>query len=284
MSAIWEPLQYVFIREAIAVGVVVGALGAVLSCFLILKGWSLMGDAVSHAVLPGIVLAYAFGLPLAVGAFTAGLGCAVASGWLQSNSRLKEDTVLGVVFTGLFAFGLVLFSKVPSDLHLDHILFGNILGVSRAQVWQTALVGLVVLAIVLARRRDLLLVCFDEKHARALALPVGFLHYLLLGLLALVIVISMQAVGLLLVVAMLITPGATARLWTDSFDRMLAVAVATAVASSTAGILVSYHIAGSTAACIVLVQALIFLVSLGFSRRGRGAAPREEQERARELE
>jgi manganese/iron transport system permease protein len=270
MNALTEPLSYVFIQEALVVGAVVAAMSAVLSCFLILKGWSLMGDAVSHAVLPGIVLAYAAGLPLGVGAFAAGLGCAVASGWLKTNSRLKEDTVLGVVFTGLFAFGLVLFSRVPSDLHLDHILFGNILGVSRAQVWQTALIGFGVLAVVLARRRDLLLLCFDEKHARVLALPAGVLHYLLLSLLALVIVVSLQAVGLLLVVAMLITPGATARLWTDSFDRMLAVAAASAVFSSTAGILVSYHIAGSSAACIVLVQALLFLASLAAARwRGR---------------
>lgn len=277
MNTLLEPLDYAFMREALVVGAVIAAMGAVLSCFLILKGWSLMGDAVSHAVLPGIVLAYAAGLPLAVGAFAAGLGCAVASGWVKAHSRLKEDTVLGVVFTGLFAFGLVLFSRVPSDLHLDHILFGNILGVSRAQVWQISAIGLGVLAVVLARRRDLLLVCFDEKHARVLALPAARLHYLLLSLLALVIVVSLQAVGLLLVVAMLITPGATARLWTNSFDRMLAVATASAVLSSTAGILVSYHLAGSTAACIVLVQAAFFLVSLaasrwrgGWSRKGTG--------------
>ena len=266
MNSLLEPLQYVFMREALVVGAVGAALGAVLSCFLILKGWSLMGDAVSHAVLPGIVLAYAAGLPLAVGAFAAGLGCALASGWIKAHSRLKEDTVLGVVFTGLFALGLVLFSRVPGDLHLDHILFGNILGVTRAQVWQISGIGFGVLAIVLARRRDLLLVCFDEKHARVLALPAGFLHYLLLSLLALVIVVSLQAVGLLLVVAMLITPGATARLWTDSFDRMLAAAVGTAVFSSTAGIFVSYHIAGSTAACIVLFQTVLFVISLVVSR------------------
>jgi len=266
MNALLEPFQYGFIREALVVGAVVAAMAAVLSCFLILKGWSLMGDAVSHAVLPGIVLAYAAGLPLGVGAFAAGLGCAVASGFLKTHTRLKEDTVLGVVFTGMFAFGLVLFSRVPSDLHLDHILFGNILGVSRAQVWQTSLIGLGVLGVVLARRRDLLLLCFDEKHARVLALPATFLHYLLLSLLALVIVVALQAVGLLLVVAMLITPGATARLSTDSFDRMLAVAAASAVFSSTAGILISYHLAGSTAACIVLVQAALFLGSLVASR------------------
>lgn len=262
MNGFLEPLQYVFVQEALVVGAVIAAMSAVLSCFLVLKGWSLMGDAVSHAVLPGIVLAYVAGLPLAVGAFAAGLGCAVVSGWVKAHSRLKEDTVLGVVFTGLFAFGLVLFSRVPSDLHLDHILFGNILGVSRAQVWQTAGLGAGVLGVVLARRRDLLLVCFDEKQARILALPVKVLHYGLLSMLALVIVVSLQAVGLLLVVAMLITPGATARLWTDSFDRMLAVAVGTAVFASTAGVFISYRISGSPAACIVLVQAALFTVSL----------------------
>ncbi len=262
MTLILEPLQYVFLREALVVGIVTGALCAVLSCFLILKGWSLMGDAVSHAVLPGIVLAYIAGLPLGLGAFAAGLGCTVASGWLKTHSRLKEDTVLGVVFTGLFGFGLVLFSRVASDLHLDHILFGNILGVSRAQVWQTSLIGVAAIALILAKRRDLLLICFDEKHARVLALPATLLHFLLLSLLALVIVVSLQAVGLLLAVAMLITPGATARLWTDTFDVMLAVAAATAVAANIIGILLSFHLDASTAACIVLVQAAGFILSL----------------------
>ena len=160
----WEPFGYEFMREALVVGVVVAAMAAVLSCFLILKGWSLMGDAVSHAVLPGIVLASMLGLPLAAGAFVAGLGCAVASGFVKRHSRLKEDTVLGVIFTGMFGLGLVLYSKAPTVLHLDHILFGNILGVSRAQVWQTSLIGVGVLSVVLARRRDLLLLCFDERH------------------------------------------------------------------------------------------------------------------------
>ena len=271
----WELFGYEFMREALVVGVVVAAMAAVLSCFLILKGWSLMGDAVSHAVLPGIVLASMLGLPLAVGAFVAGLGCAVASGFVKRHSRLKEDTVLGVIFTGMFGLGLVLYSKAPTVLHLDHILFGNILGVSRAQVWQTSLIGVGVLSVVLARRRDLLLLCFDERHARALALPATALHYLLLSVLALVIVVSLQAVGLLLVVAMLITPGATARLWTDSFDWMLVVAVVVAVVSSVLGIFISYYVSGSTAACVVLVQAAIFLLSLMGSRwrarRFRGA-------------
>lgn len=257
-----EPLQYEFMRDALLVGTLVAAMCAVLSCFLILKGWSLMGDAISHAVLPGIVLAYIAGLPLALGAFVSGLFCAVATGFIKQNSRIKEDTVMGVVFTGLFALGLVIFSRTPSDMHLDHILFGNILGVSRGQIIETLVLGGVVLGVLLARRRDLLLMCFDPGQARVLALPATFLHYLLLSLLALAIVVSLKAVGIILVVAMLVTPGSVAHLWTDRFDRMLAIAVVTAVGSTVLGIFISYHIDGATGACIVLVQVVVFIVSL----------------------
>lgn len=265
MNAFFEPLQYAFIRDALLVGTLVAAMCAVLSCFLILKGWSLMGDAISHAVLPGIVLAYIAGLPLAIGAFAAGLFCAVATGFIKQHSRVKEDTVMGVVFTGLFAFGLVLFSRTSSDMHLDHILVGNILGISRQQVWETLGLGSVVLAVTLALRRDLLLICFDPGQARVMALPERFLNYLLLGLLSLAIVVSLQSVGIILVVAMLVTPGSIAHLWVDRFDRMLAVAVAAAVSSTWVGIFISYHIDGSPGACIVLVQALLFVVSLLFA-------------------
>lgn len=257
----FEPLQYEFMRNALLVGSVVAALCAVLSCFVVLKGWSLMGDAISHAVLPGIVLAYLAGWPLAVGAFLSGLLCSAATGFIKQNSRVKEDTVLGVVFTGLFAFGLVLHSRTQSDLHLDHILFGHLLGITKSVAWQVYGVGAVVAALVLVLRRDLLLVCFDPGHARVLALPVKFLTYLLLALLVLAIVVSLQAVGIILVIAMLITPGCTAHLWTDRFDRMLAISVATAVISTAVGILVSYHLDGDTAACIVLAQSLAFAAS-----------------------
>jgi ABC-type Mn2+/Zn2+ transport system permease subunit len=235
---------------------------AVLSCFLILKGWSLMGDAVSHAVLPGIVLAYIFALPLTLGAFLAGLLCATGSGFVKRHSRIKEDTAMGVVFTGLFAFGLVLFSKTPSDMHLDHILVGNILGISTAQVKQTLLLGSCVLVVSLLLRRDLLLICFDPVQARVMALPDQFLTYLLLGLLALAIVVAMQAVGIILVVAMLITPGCVAYLWTDRFDRMLIIAALSSVIATVTGILVSFHADASTSGCIVLAQALLFVLSL----------------------
>ena len=265
MSEFFEPFQYAFMRDALLVGTVVAAMCAVLSCFLILKGWSLMGDAVSHAVLPGIVLAYIAGIPLAIGAFVAGLFCAVSTGFIKQNSRIKEDTVMGVVFTGLFAFGLVLFSRTESDMHLDHILVGNILGIRHSQVWQTLALGGVVLGVTLALRRDLLLICFDPAQARVMALPHKLLNYLLLSLLSLAIVVSLQAVGIILVVAMLVTPGSIAHLWTDRFDRMLAIAVAAATASTAAGIFISYHIDASTGACIVLVQTLVFVASLAFA-------------------
>jgi manganese/iron transport system permease protein len=265
MSEFFEPFQYAFMRDALLVGTVVASMCAVLSCFLILKGWSLMGDAVSHAVLPGIVLAYIAGIPLAIGAFVAGLFCAVSTGFIKQNSRIKEDTVMGVVFTGLFAFGLVLFSRTESDMHLDHILVGNILGIRHSQIWQTLALGGVVLGVTLALRRDLLLICFDPAQARVMALPDKFLNYLLLSLLSLAIVVSLQAVGIILVVAMLVTPGSIAHLWTDRFDRMLGIAVAAATGSTLTGIVISYHIGASTGACIVLVQTLLFVVSLAFA-------------------
>ncbi len=187
------PLSYPFMVRALAVAVLVGAVCAVLSCYLVLKGWSLMGDAISHAVLPGIVLAFILGLPLAVGAFAAGLSCAVLTGYLKENSRLKEDTVMGIVFSGMFALGLVMFTKVETDQHLNHILFGNLLGVSLRDLIETAVVAGGVLLAVLVKRRDLLLYCFDPYHARVIGLRVRVLHYGLLVLLSLTIVASMQA-------------------------------------------------------------------------------------------
>ena len=208
------PLAYPFMQRALIVSMLVAAVCAVLSCYLVLKGWSLMGDAVSHAVLPGIVLATVLGLPLAVGAFAAGLRCAVATGYLKENSRVKEDTVMGSVFSGMFGLGLVLFTKVETDQHLLHVLFGNMLGVTARDLIETAIVAGFTLAVVLAKRRDLLLYCFDPRHARAVGLRVEWLHYGLLVLLSLTIVASLKAVGVILVVAMLVAPGATAFLVT----------------------------------------------------------------------
>jgi manganese/iron transport system permease protein len=256
------PLSYGFMQRALLVAVLTGAVCAVLSCYLVLKGWSLMGDAVSHAVLPGLVLSVALGLPLAVGAFAAGLFCAVATGYLKDNSRVKEDTVMGIVFSGMFGLGLVLFTKVETDQHLLHVLFGNMLGVTDRDLIETAVVAGLTLAIVLARRRDLLLYCFDPRHARAVGLRVEWLHYGLLVLLSLTIVASLKAVGVILVVAMLVAPGATAFLLTRRFERMLLVAAAVAIVSSVLGTLVSFHINGSTGPCIVLIQAGLFVLAL----------------------
>ncbi len=254
------PLRYGFMQRALIIAVVVGTVCAVLSCYLVLKGWSLMGDAVSHAVLPGIVIAFMLGLPLAVGAFAAGLSCAVATGYLKENSRIKEDTVMGIVFSGMFGFGLVLFTKVETDQHLNHILFGNMLGVTARDITETVLVGGGVLLIVLLKRRDLLLYCFDPQHAHAIGLPVRALHYGLLILLSLTIVASLKAVGIILVVAMLIAPGAIAYLLSNHFERMLVIAVAVAVGSSVVGTIVSFHIDGATGPCIVLIQTVVFIV------------------------
>lgn len=265
MNALLEPFRYPFMVDAMIVGVAVGAVCAVLSCYLVLKGWSLMGDAISHAVLPGIVLAYAIGLPLAVGAFLSGLFCAVATGYIKANTRVKEDTVMGVVFTGLFAFGLVLFTKIKSDLHLDHILFGNILGLEAGDLRNTLIVGGLTLAVILALRRDLLLFCFDPAQARAIGLRTKLLYYLLLSLLAMTIVVSLKAVGIILVIAMLVTPGCIAYLLTDRFDRMLVIATAAAVGSSLTGVYASFFLNASTAACIVLVQALVFVATVFFA-------------------
>ncbi len=290
MNRLLEPFQFPFMTDAMVVGAAVGAVCAVLSCYLVLKGWSLMGDAISHAVLPGIVIAYAIGIPLAIGAFASGLLCAVLTGFVKANSRVKEDTVMGVVFTGLFAFGLVLFTKVKSDLHLDHILFGNILGLEPGDLRNTVIVAGAVLVVVLALRRDLLLFCFDPTHARTVGLKNGILYYLLLALLAVTIVVSLKAVGIILVIAMLVTPGCIGYLLSDRFNAMLAIAAASAVGSSLGGVYISFFLNASTGACIVLLQAGVFLAALIWApkhgllaARRRSAGPRAGAAAATEI-
>ncbi len=281
MTTLLEPFQFPFMVDAMIVGVAVGAVSSVLSCYLVLKGWSLMGDAISHAVLPGIVIAHVIGIPLGLGAFASGLVCALLTGYIKANSRVKEDTVLGVVFTGMFAFGLVLFTKVETDLHLDHILFGNILGLEAGDLRDTLIVAGVTLGIVLVLRRDLLLYCFDVAHARALGLRTGMLYYLLLSLLAVTIVVSLKAVGIILVIAMLVTPGCIGYLLTDRFNRMLVIAAASAMLSSFLGVYVSFFVNASTGACIVLLQAALFLVVLVFApKHGLLVARRQRREHA----
>lgn len=224
-----------------------------------------MGDALSHAVFPGIVLAYILNLPLVVGAFCSGLFCAAATGYIKENTRIKEDVAMGIVFTGLFALGLVMFTKVETDMHLNHILFGSLLGISHQDMLQALWVGGAVLVIILLLRKDLLLFCFDALQARSIGLNTRLLYYLLLSLLACAVVVSLKAVGIILVIAMLITPGCIAYLLSDRFNHMLVIAALSAVFACVAGVYVSYFLNASTSGCIVLVQFLLFLLAMVFA-------------------
>ncbi|WP_150540176.1 metal ABC transporter permease [Actinobacillus vicugnae] len=269
--ALWfiEPFEFEFMQTALFTAVMVASVCAILSCYLILKGWSLMGDAISHAVLPGVVISNLLGLPLAIGAFGSGLFCAVSVGYLKENSRLKEDTIMGIMFAGLFALGIVLFTALPTDQHLTHLLFGNLLGVTQAELTQTILICVITFSIMIFKRKDFLLYCFDGSHAKVIGLPVKWLHYGLLSLLALTIISAMQVVGVILVVAMLIAPGITAYQLSNRFDYMLLIAMTIAISSSVFGTIASYHIDAATGPTIILIQSTIFILALCFSHLKR---------------
>lgn len=260
METLLEPFQYAFMQKAFLVSLLIAVPMALLSCFLVLKGWALMGDAISHSVLPGIVLAYIAGIPLAIGAFAAGMFCAVSTGYLTENSRVREDTIMGVVFSGMFGLGVVMYRKIETEVHLDHILFGDLLGISQVDLLQSLIIGVITAVIITLRRRDFLLNIFDSQHARAIGMPTKILHYGLLVLISLSIVSALKAVGLILSIAMLVAPGTIAYLLTDRFDAMLAYAVAIASVSSLAGVYASFHIGSAPAPTIVLLMTFIFIV------------------------
>ncbi|WP_084079369.1 metal ABC transporter permease [Demequina sp. NBRC 110057] len=262
-----EPLQYDFMVRALLVTVIAAVVSAVLSCWLVLIGWSLMGDAVSHAVLPGIVLAYVLGLPFAIGALVFGVLAVTLIGAVSGTSRVKEDAAIGIVFTTMFALGLVLVSVVPSQVDLSHILFGNILGVSTSDMVQIGVLAAVALTLLLLKRRDLTLYAFDPMHARAIGLSPRRLGSLLLALLAVVAVVGLQVVGVVLVVALLIIPGATAHLLTDRFSRMLIIAPVLSSLCSVAGIYLSYWLDASSGGMVVVVQGVVFGLVYLFSPR-----------------
>ncbi|MEP9372265.1 metal ABC transporter permease [Mesorhizobium sp. KR1-2] len=269
------PFDFVFMQQAFVIAVLVAVPMAMLSCFLVLKGWSLMGDAISHAVLPGVVLAYLAGLPLAFGAFVAGMFCALATGFLKENSRIKEDTVMGIVFSGMFGLGIVLYTKIETDIHLDHILFGNMLGVTWADVLQSGIIAMVAVGAIGIFRRDLLLNAFDPQHARAIGLPARLLHYGLLAVLSLTIVGALKAVGIILAVAMLIAPGAIAFLITRRFSQMMAISVLVAVVASFLGVYLSFFIDSAPAPTIVLLMSLAFVAAFLHARAKTARAERE---------
>ncbi len=255
------PFQFPFMMNAFYISLIVSVPTALLSCFLVLKGWALMGDAVSHAVLPGIVLAYILGLPLILGAFGAGMACATLTGFLAENSRIKQDTVMGVVFSGMFGVGIVLYVSIDTSAHLDHILFGNMLGVDEAELWTAGLISLAVSAGLLMKWRDLLLHSFDPAQARASGLAVNALHHGLLVALSLTIVATLNAAGLILAIGLLIAPGAIAFLVVRQFKAMLIVAVAVCMVSMLLGAYLSFFLDSAPAPTTILILTAIFLVA-----------------------
>jgi manganese transport system permease protein len=265
---ILEPLQYGFMTRALLVTVVAAVTCALLSCWLVQIGWSLMGDAVSHAVLPGVAISYLLGWPFAVGAFIFGAGAVALIGGVRATTKIKSDAAIGVVFTALFALGLVIISAVPSQVDLGHILFGNVLGVTDSDIAQVVVIGVVVVAVLVLKRRDFTLFAFDPSHANAIGISTKKLSVLMLGLLAMTVVVALQAVGIVLVVAMLITPGATAYLLTKRFDRMLLLSVVVTAVASVVGVYASYYLDVSTGGAVVLAQAIAFGLAYLFGARG----------------
>lgn len=262
-----EPLSYDFMVRALATTLIASIVCAVLSCWLVLIGWSLMGDAVSHAVLPGVVLAYIVGAPFALGAVVFGFLAVALIGAVRDTSRVKEDAAIGIVFTTLFALGLVLISVTPSQTDLGHIIFGNLLGVSWADLIQVMILGAITFTVLIIKRRDFTLYAFDPTHAHAIGLNPRLLGAALLGLLALTAVVALQAVGVVLVVAMLIIPGATAYLLTDRFNRMLILAPAISAASAVIGLYLSYYLDTASGGMVVLAQGTAFALVYLFSPR-----------------
>jgi len=259
------PFRFPFMQNAFLICIIVAIPTALLSCFLVMKGWALMGDAVSHAILPGIVLAYILGIPLLVGAFAAGMVCALATGYLSGNSRVKQDTVMGVVFSGMFGLGIVLYVSIETNAHLDHILFGNMLGVEQHELVTAGVIALLVGGLLVLKWKDLVLHSFDAAQAKASGLPVNLMHYGLLAALSLTIVATLSAAGLILAIGLLIAPGAIAFLLVRTFGTMLWVSVLVCMASMLAGTYASFFLDSAPAPTIILILTGIFLIA--FVRR-----------------
>ncbi|EML9986552.1 MULTISPECIES: iron/manganese ABC transporter permease subunit SitD [Citrobacter] len=278
LSTLLEPFQFDFMVNALAVSALVAIPCALLSVFLVLKGWALMGDAMSHAVFPGIVLAYIVGIPLAIGAFIAGLFCAVATGYLDDNSRIKRDTIMGIVFSGMFGVGLVLYVSIQSEVHLDHILFGDMLGISLSDIGQTAFIVLGIVLIIAFKWKDLLLHAFDPHQAKACGLNTTLLHYGLLCMIALTIVATLKSVGIILSISLLIAPGAIAVLLTRRFARALLLATGLSVITSFLGVYLSFFLDSAPAPTIVVLFTILFIAAFVFAAlRDRHSELRQQQ-------
>jgi manganese/iron transport system permease protein len=276
------PFQYEYMVKALLVSALIGGVCGVLSCFVTLKGWSLLGDALSHAVVPGVAIAHLLGAPFALGAFASGLLATIGMGLVRTRTALREDVVIGVVFTAFFALGLLLISLYPSGISLKTIIFGNVLAIANEDIAQVAVISVVTILVLGLRVKDLVLYCFDPQQARAIGLNTRTLHFTLLTLLAATTVAAMQAVGATLVIATLVTPGATAYLLTDRFSRMLGIGAAFGAATGFVGAYVSYFLDGSTGGCIVVLQTLGFLAALVFAPKHGLLVHRRQRRKAME--
>ncbi|QLF94943.1 metal ABC transporter permease [Pseudomonas sp. ABC1] len=278
MQTLLAPFAYEYMVNAMWVSALIGGVCAFLSCFLMLKGWSLIGDALSHSIVPGVAGAYMLGLSFSAGAFFAGLLAAGSMALLNQHTRLKEDTIIGLIFTSFFGLGLFMISLSPSSVNVQTIILGNILSITPGDTLQLLIIGLGSLLVLALKWKDLMLVFFDENHARSVGLNPVLLKVLFFTLLSACAVAAMQTVGAFLVIALIVTPGATAYLLSDRFGRIICIAMAIGTSSSLVGTYCSFFIDGATGAIIVLLQTLIFLCAFLFApRHGLLAARRRSR-------
>ncbi|WP_058973605.1 iron/manganese ABC transporter permease subunit SitC [Type-D symbiont of Plautia stali] len=283
MSWIIEPFGYQYMLNAMWIAALVGAICAFLSCFLMLKGWSLIGDALSHSIVPGVAGAYMLGLPFSLGAFLSGGLAAGSMLFLNQRTRLKEDAIIGLIFSSFFGIGLFLVSLNPTSVNIQTIVLGNILAVAPADIWQLGAIGVITLTILLLKWKDLMVTFFDESHARSLGLNTTALKILFFTLLAASTVAALQTVGAFMVICLVVTPGATAYLLTDRFPRLLMIAVAIGSITSFLGAWSSYFLDGATGGVIVVAQTLVFLVAFTFAPKHGVLAARRRARQAQEL-
>lgn len=265
MSILLEPFSYNYMFNAIWVSSLVGGVCAFLSCYLMLKGWSLIGDALSHSIVPGVAGAYMLGLPFSIGAFFSGGLAAATMLFLNQRTRLREDTIIGLIFSSFFGLGLFMVSLNPTSVNIQTIVLGNILAIAPADIVQLAVIGFVSLAILLVKWKDLMVTFFDENHARSIGLNPVFLKGLFFTLLSATTVAALQTVGAFLVICMVVTPGATAYLLTDRFPKLLIISVALGSITSAVGTYISYFLDGATGGIIVVTQTILFLIAFVFA-------------------
>jgi len=283
MSLLLEPFSYHYMVNAMWVSALVGGVCAFLSCYLMLKGWSLIGDALSHSIVPGVAGAYMLGLPFSIGAFFSGGLAAAAMLFLNQRTRLKEDAIIGLIFSSFFGLGLFMVSISPTSVSIQTIVLGNILAITPQDTLQLAIIGFVSLAVLLAKWKDLMVTFFDESHARTIGLNPTLLKIVFFTLLSASTVAALQTVGAFLVICMVVTPGATAYLLTDRFPRLLALAVAIGAVTSFTGAYASYFLDGATGGIIVVLQTVVFLAAFVFApKHGMLAARRRAVEAMQE--